>query len=602
MDRNIAIVNSVFTLDASPPVIPLQLVNLKGILVQYNIKAFDLDIGFYQFLCCEKVQYDMTQYLLGGFAFSYPTTANIPSNYYPFETMPMADLLISMMYLEDLTPAISNACEKLGIKYDDAEFPMKRFMDYLEECQKTLKDFDEIIFTCNSIASAYFGILLAHRMKTYRNDVKIYTVGKNMLIPEIKKFVDSLELVDRCFENIFELGSYFDVDDSMMDCLDFDAIDIRMYNKKLGLHSVNLSCSEGCPGKCNFCSIRLSWNQKGIKDKFKYYSLQSTISKLNQIERCLGKCFVHIDDCTFNSGSSFSYKLLEYLKRTKMLYSCNLRGDTLDEEFISKLKASNFYKVIVGVETLNEKTVKILNKGSVDYVSKIKKSIEKLIDQGIAIQINILLFHPMESREDILEGVEKWKQLFNHLNHKKLHNYEAPIGTLCLNYPSKMYFDVLKSEDFKIVHHILPQTIRTKVTDKTRKAYENIPNYAIRVTDKEEDLINKMKIVAEVYRLSKWDETIMDNYIGNLLNYADSIMEAWISNKTAILKRTKFDLYQPQNKLIEMIKNSFNWKTISVAKLRDMVTPQDYRTLVVTLSMLSRAGFIEFDIYNINND
>ncbi|MHB1395004.1 MAG: B12-binding domain-containing radical SAM protein [Clostridia bacterium] len=597
MNQKVAIVNSAFALDASPSGIPIKLANIKGLFNKVQNSSYDLDIDLFEYLCRDKSQYDIIQYMLGGFTFSYPTSANIPSNYFPFETMPMAELLMSMMYRKDNAAAISDTCRELGIQFDDACKPMKAFMEFLKDCTRRLSAYDEVVISCNSISSVYFAILLSRKIKETNNSAKIYSIGKNVLIPEIKEFIDSLEIIDDMLEDIFELGRLYDIDDDAFDKLDFDAVDISKYDTKLGFHNVNISCSEGCPGRCDFCSIRLSWNNNHIKDRMKYYSLQRTLKHLKQIEGKLGKCFVHIDDCTFNSGSPHAYKLLEGLKECNMLFSCNLRADHIDDNYINRLKEANFYKAIVGLETVSEKTAKLLNKGGDNYVDEAKKAIIKLIESGIIIQMNILLYHPLETAEDIKHSVSQWKAFFEQLENAHLYNYEAPIGTLCLNYPSKMYFNVMNDNNFKVYYHILPKPFESKITERVKRAFESIPHYAIRLTDREAALHNKMNTVHEIYEYSKREEISVSHYISTILSIADAIRSLWFYNNTAVFKNHKYDLLKSENKLIERIKEQVKNRPITVKKLSESVEA-DHRTFVASLAILEKEGFIKLKTLN----
>ena len=101
----IGLVNSMFSQDAGPPVFPMELAYKKAVLYDYDVTVYDLNLEIYK-----QINYDITGYnllacIFGGFTFSYPLSAFVPLNEYPFEAFPTLELFLAMLYGEEFVEA-----------------------------------------------------------------------------------------------------------------------------------------------------------------------------------------------------------------------------------------------------------------------------------------------------------------------------------------------------------------------------------------------------------------------------------------------------------------------------------------------------------------
>ena len=528
------IVNSPFSIEASPPSLNADLYNIRYNLKQIfgNVEVIDLDSMSYRVL---KEDYDLIYYLLGGYPFSYPTNSFVPLNVYPFETLPTGGLILDILLGIEYKDNLLNVANQLGLDYDEALKKMEQFLFFIEQQINNFKDYDIIIFYSGSIVSSIMSYYISKKTNVHDK----YGIGKNYFIPHLEKMLSFYCRFDKLFRNKQELYKYFNIEKISNSDFDFTNVERQPYEFKQGIVHILLNCGNGCPNKCKFCSIRLDWDEKGVYDKF-YEEPNEVISKkIDNIYNVFGFTYIHIGMCTFNASLKKSYELLDILKLKKALFSANLTVKGLSNEFIERMKNAHFYKVIIGVESVNKGMLSLMNKGKdFDYgtylidVLRIKRKLEK---SNIISQMNVLLFYPGQTKEETKAIINDWKKMFEELKKDNILINNIPIGTLCLNYPSKMYKEVLENKDFKIIYHIADSTQRKQKSYLNMiECYENIPYYAIygnEILSKE----NKLSYVNELKGMETPDnEKDVEYFLNQCFPFFDEIYSVWVKNNKKI--------------------------------------------------------------------
>lgn len=523
------IINSPFSIEASPPSLNSDLYNIRYNLKQIyeNVEVIDLDSKTYMFL---KEDYDLIYYLLGGYPFSYPTNSFIPINVYPFETLPTGGLILDILLNIDYKDNLLIVANQLGLDYDIALIKMNRFLSFIKKEINTIKEYDNIIFCSDSIVSSVMSYYISKKCDINSK----YAMGKNYFVPDLKKMLSSYCEFDKLFRNKYELFKYLKIEKVSDTDYDFSGLERIPYEFGQGMMHILLNCGRGCPNKCNFCSIRLDWDEKNIYDKLYEDSNKIISEKIDNIYNAFGIAYIHIGMCTFNANLKKTYGLLDILKSKKALFSTNLTVKNLSNEFIEKMRVAHFYKVIIGVESINKDMLNLMNKGKDnDYntylmdVLRIKRKFEIC---NVISQMNVLLFYPGQTKEQTEAIINDWEILFKELNKENILINNIPIGTLCLNYPSKMYKEVIENKDFKIVYHSANLIQREqKQYLKMIEYYENIPYYAIYgnavLKDNKLSFINYLKSL-EVHNSEK-DAEFLLNQCFSLL---DEIYNIWMKN------------------------------------------------------------------------
>ena len=193
-------------------------------------------------------------------------------------------------------------------------------------------------------------------------------------------------------------------------------------------------------GKCSFCSWR---------NLYRDFRVRAPENLLDEIGFLIEKHSVRevFDDTgTFPKGewlAEFCEGMIKKGYNKKIVFSCNMRFDQLNEKAVKLMKRAGFRKLKLGLESANQETLDRLNKGlTVDDI--IQGSIQAS-KAGLEVHLTIMVGYPWETREE-------------HLNTLKLAGYLMNKGyanmlqaTVLVPYPgTPLYYDCLKNDWFKI--------------------------------------------------------------------------------------------------------------------------------------------------------
>ncbi len=154
---------------------------------------------------------------------------------------------------------------------------------------------------------------------------------------------------------------------------DSPAPDYSIYPKKTtGI----INTSRGCPYACNFCCVTQLYG-----NKYRRKSNKKILEELNLIRTHSHSVF--FSDDNFAANKSATKELLREIiksEKNKKSYSCQLsvnsaftspQTNEIDTEFIELLNKAGFFSVYLGIESINEKTLKSYNKPSTAERNKI---------------------------------------------------------------------------------------------------------------------------------------------------------------------------------------------------------------------------------------
>lgn len=227
-----------------------------------------------------------------------------------------------------------------------------------------------------------------------------------------------------------------------------------------------------------------------------------------------------------------------YLETTGLLYSGELRVDRLDEESIASMKRAGFTNVIVGLETVSPESVDLYNKGDDDYVQAAWRNIPLLLEHRIIPQLNVLLCHPYEETRQVRRALAAVREFKEFLAGKGFPFFDAPAGTVVINYPSDNYFRVIKDPAFRIVYHEVPSRLTNSVPAAVAEAVGRVPLHAIRMGPDQDARINKIDFCAQVYDL--WDDDIQATTrlrVSSFEGMEATVLSSWIDKGIVVRPR-----------------------------------------------------------------
>ncbi len=170
---------------------------------------------------------------------------------------------------------------------------------------------------------------------------------------------------------------------------------------------MNMMTSRGCPYYCSFCL----WPQIMYGHKQRFRSLDNVFEEITGLIRRYGLKEINIDDGTFTTNKK---RVIEFCRRLrkekiKLIWTCNGRVDTLDDEMLAEMKKSGCKMIRLGVES-----------GSQDVLDKIKKrltlkqieeGVERVKSHGIQALGGFMFGFPYDSRKTVEETIAFAKKL-----------------------------------------------------------------------------------------------------------------------------------------------------------------------------------------------
>jgi len=154
-----------------------------------------------------------------------------------------------------------------------------------------------------------------------------------------------------------------------------------------------INASRGCRGNCAFCF-------KFVGRGFHARSAESLVAEIDAIN-----CEHGFTGFLFREENFLQNKALvrDFLSAVNGLgkdfsFRCISRLDDLDEETVRMIAGANFLSVGFGVESLNQKRLEQINKGT--HVEDIEKTIDLLRRYGLDPRCSFILGFPDDTEED----------------------------------------------------------------------------------------------------------------------------------------------------------------------------------------------------------
>lgn len=186
--------------------------------------------------------------------------------------------------------------------------------------------------------------------------------------------------------------------------LNINDIDFPKYRKfdllKYG-DTMNLASSRGCVHKCSFCGapkfLGKKWrafNVARMIEEFDYwYSKGYRQFYFSDSLFALDKKRV-VDFCNYIVESGF---------KDVLFTADGVRADDLTFEVLQQMKTANFSAITLGVESVNDRTLKFFNKGM--YFNQIDEAIATADSLGFDISIYLIIGAPEESNADAMKSI-----------------------------------------------------------------------------------------------------------------------------------------------------------------------------------------------------
>ncbi|MCX8131461.1 MAG: radical SAM protein [Clostridia bacterium] len=211
-----------------------------------------------------------------------------------------------------------------------------------------------------------------------------------------------------------------------------------------------LVASKSCRyNKCNFCDEKLIWG-----NEFRYRNYKEIVKEI----------IYNINNYKINSfffwdASLASYPYINELcneiieNNIKCKWTALVRAAEINNELAALMRKAGCYSIEIGIETLNDEILELMNKGVT--VAKIVEAISILKKNDIKVEGSFLIGHFDDNKENILNTIKKSKEL--RLDYYRWHNLELSASFLLnnpniinerwneldLNYPNQFLHEII---------------------------------------------------------------------------------------------------------------------------------------------------------------
>jgi radical SAM superfamily enzyme YgiQ (UPF0313 family) len=192
----------------------------------------------------------------------------------------------------------------------------------------------------------------------------------------------------------------------------YDLIDKRYFDFNAGLirgfmiRGAMLLTTRGCPFKCSFCGCNLIFGKK-----LRFKSIDKIEEEILYLKSNFGVEGVWIIDDTFTVNKKHIANVCALFKKHKLIWGCQSRVDTLDEETVRIMKDSGCVQIDFGVESGSQRILdEIIQKGTT--IPQIKKAFALARKYKLRTLANFMIALPTETLDDF----KKTKTLAQEIN------------------------------------------------------------------------------------------------------------------------------------------------------------------------------------------
>jgi radical SAM superfamily enzyme YgiQ (UPF0313 family) len=189
--------------------------------------------------------------------------------------------------------------------------------------------------------------------------------------------------------------------------------------------------SRGCPHQCVFCSSPRFW-----KRRVRYRSPEHIVQEIQFLNKKYGIIYFSIRDDNFTLCKERVLRFAKLLQDSQLyiMWNCQARVDTIDEEMLIAMKQAGLEHIQYGVESGSEKILRLYNKYS--SIEKIKKA--AAITRRVGVYLSVYLMTGMEGEGQ--GDTNKTRDLI-----KKICPHDGIVSPVAL-YPGTCLYEQVKKK------------------------------------------------------------------------------------------------------------------------------------------------------------
>ncbi len=163
--------------------------------------------------------------------------------------------------------------------------------------------------------------------------------------------------------------------------------------------------SRGCPYACAFCFKQVFGN------KYRTHSPEYVIEEIKFLVKTYGVKDIFFRDDTFTVDYERVKKICELIKKENIhiTFTTLARVDRLNYDILKLMKEAGCWKILLGIESGNQKSLNLLRKGIT--LKQIKETVGNCRKLGIETDGFFMIGIPGETKEDTMNTINFAKQL-----------------------------------------------------------------------------------------------------------------------------------------------------------------------------------------------
>lgn len=194
--------------------------------------------------------------------------------------------------------------------------------------------------------------------------------------------------------------------------------------------------SRGCPYNCIFCSANSIWHRK-----VRMHSAEYIIDEIKYLVKEHKINFLGIFDDIFTLDENRIHKVCQYLKTTKLQWSCNARSETVCrpsfDKVLKEMKEAGCFIMHFGFESGSDRMIKFM-KGETASLKSHQRAVDLVYGAGIKIHGFFMFGTQGETAKDI-----KDTKRFVEKNFPKIYSANFFITT---PFPGTVLWDICKDK------------------------------------------------------------------------------------------------------------------------------------------------------------
>ncbi len=206
----------------------------------------------------------------------------------------------------------------------------------------------------------------------------------------------------------------------------YDLLEMDRYGDLLitGERAISILTGRGCPYNCLFCASPKLWNRK-----VRFHSLGYVMSHIKFLIQNYNLKNLRIMDDTFTIQKKRVFEFCDQIEENnfKLNMTCLTNVRNTDYEMFKRMKSVGFSIVAFGVESGNNKILKLINKGITK--NDVRKAVSMAKRAGLSTELLFMIGNIGENKKTILNSIEFAKELnpprsnFQRLLHPITYNY-----------------------------------------------------------------------------------------------------------------------------------------------------------------------------------